>query len=574
MRQISFSQMVKKRLLTALLPTLVLLGVVNVSIYIFFQSAMRNLVVEKKVASAHEQVLRMLQEANGVLSKRLDVMTDYTQAVAELIEKSGEDTVQDEELLLKVVQGVESRKPWEWDVGFLVIDPSGICRLSTHTKGIVGLDFSKITVGRTDFVSAVKNSIRSRGTAQGRVFEVDSRRLTYVIYRSVFQDFILGTVFYFPQDLVRRHLSEFLKPDRYVLKQGVYTSTRQKPLDDFEEFPERLEKTIHYEDIVSELNIDFPELGQHILLWLRVRYSDFLLHSILALLIFTAFSLLIFWMDLSTFKFIGNELRVVGRMIEEFKNNLTISSDFEKSGILEIADVQETLVDAASIISADVQELEALNEEVQDNYNRIQELSNQLKNAFYDFTQRLVDLVESLESETGEHVNRTRALVRLFVEDMGLEEEFGEQIVNFSALHDIGKIYVPKEILLKPGKLTPEEFEEVKKHTVYAKRLLSHPFFRVALNIAMYHHENYDGTGYPEGLKGEDIPIEARIVKLVDVYDALRSERPYKRAMSHEEAVKIILEGDGRVEPSHFDPRLLEIFRTKLEMLREIYENR
>ncbi|ODN30187.1 phosphohydrolase [Fervidobacterium thailandense] len=215
-----------------------------------------------------------------------------------------------------------------------------------------------------------------------------------------------------------------------------------------------------------------------------------------------------------------------------------------------------------------------MNEELEENYRKIQELSQEIKNAFFEFSEKLVDIVEGIEGETGQHVRRTKEIVRLIVQDLDIEDEYKEKIVNFSPLHDIGKIYVPKEILLKPDKLTPEEFEEVKKHTIHAKRLLTHPYFAVALNIALYHHENYDGTGYPEGLKGEEIPLEARIVKIVDVYDALRSNRPYKRAFSHEEAMKIILEGDGRVMPSHFDPKLLEIFKAKSDEITKLYEDK
>jgi len=151
-------------------------------------------------------------------------------------------------------------------------------------------------------------------------------------------------------------------------------------------------------------------------------------------------------------------------------------------------------------------------------------------------------------------------------------EKFKDEIYNYSVLHDIGKIFVSKEILNKPGKLTSEEWETVKKHTIYAKKLLDNPHFKVALNIAMYHHENYDGTGYPKGLKDDEIPIEAQIVKIVDVYDALRSGRPYKKAFSHEEAMKIIIEGDGRTMPSHFNPKILDIFKSLSDEIRKIYE--
>jgi len=121
--------------------------------------------------------------------------------------------------------------------------------------------------------------------------------------------------------------------------------------------------------------------------------------------------------------------------------------------------------------------------------------------------------------------------------------------------------------------LTDEEFEIMKKHVEYGGKLLGESeYFEIARNIALYHHEKYDGSGYLKGLKGEEIPIEATIVALVDVYDVLRSERPYKRALFHKEALKIVLEGDGRTKPQHFDPKLLEILKENSEEIKHVWE--
>ncbi len=112
----------------------------------------------------------------------------------------------------------------------------------------------------------------------------------------------------------------------------------------------------------------------------------------------------------------------------------------------------------------------------------------------------------------------------------------------------------------------------MKQHTTFAKRILDIPGFEKALSIALYHHENYDGTGYPYGLIGKEIPINAQIVKIVDVYDALRSDRPYKRGLTHEESLSIILNGDGRTYPEHFSRHLLEIFEEYNEEIRKLWE--
>ena len=180
----------------------------------------------------------------------------------------------------------------------------------------------------------------------------------------------------------------------------------------------------------------------------------------------------------------------------------------------------------------------------------------------------LSHVVEFRNSESGLHVLHIRTLTDLLLHQLAgktdryqLDESDISLISTASALHDLGKIVIPTEILNKPGRLTPEEFAEVKKHAVYGADMLhrlenfaEEPLLQTAYQIARWHHERWDGRGYPDGLKGDEIPIAAQLVSLADVYDALTSERCYKKAYPHEKAMQMILNG----ECGAFNPLLLE----------------
>ena len=181
-------------------------------------------------------------------------------------------------------------------------------------------------------------------------------------------------------------------------------------------------------------------------------------------------------------------------------------------------------------------------------------------------------LAESRDNETGAHILRTQEYVRALADHLAqfeqhknlLTSNYIELLYKSAPLHDVGKVGIPDNILLKPGKLTDEEFEVMKGHpeigakalSMAEKQLGSNSFLQLAKEISLTHHEKWNGSGYPNGLKGQEIPLSGRLMALADVYDALISERVYKKAFSHEKAKSIILEGNG----SHFDPEVVEAF--------------
>ncbi len=199
-------------------------------------------------------------------------------------------------------------------------------------------------------------------------------------------------------------------------------------------------------------------------------------------------------------------------------------------------------------------------------------LLDELKKAQLDTIYRLAKVAEFKDRETGEHIKRMSRVSMYIADALKKDPDFSELILYASPMHDIGKVAIPDNILLKPAKLTENEFEIMKTHTTIGGEILENAdtrLLKVARKIALYHHEKFDGNGYPEGRKGEEIPIEARIVAVADVFDALVSKRPYKAPWPPEEASKYIITQKGK----HFDPDVVGAFVDSYDRIIELYQD-
>ena len=206
---------------------------------------------------------------------------------------------------------------------------------------------------------------------------------------------------------------------------------------------------------------------------------------------------------------------------------------------------------------------------------QVAERTQSLRESYFETIHRLALASEFKDDHTGAHIHRISHYAREIAKSLNLDSVFAERIFYASPMHDIGKVAIPDSIQQKPGPLMGAEWQVMKTHTVIGAKILEgskSPYLQMAVDIARHHHERWDGKGYPDGLKGEEIPLSARIMNICDQYDALRSSRPYKQALSHEESCTIILAGNDRTSPEHFDPKVLEIFGKCRARFAEIYD--
>lgn len=256
----------------------------------------------------------------------------------------------------------------------------------------------------------------------------------------------------------------------------------------------------------------------------------------------------------------GHKLRALQAGAKDF-----ISKPFELSEVL--ARVHNML------------EVRLLQKELQ-NYNdvleqRVRERTTDLQEGHLESIFTLTRAAEYKDEDTGAHVQRISYYCSDLARILGLDEEFIGRIFFASPMHDIGKIGIHDHILLKPGSFTPDEWEVMKGHALMGARILGSsksPYLRMGAEIALNHHERWDGGGYPNGRRGESIPLTARIMNICDIYDALRSKRPYKNAFDHQKTMDIITRGDGHTQPEHFDPVVFAAFEQNHHLFSDIFE--
>jgi len=241
--------------------------------------------------------------------------------------------------------------------------------------------------------------------------------------------------------------------------------------------------------------------------------------------------------------------------------------------LLRVVEFEDFLQRHAEQLDAQVRER---TRQLEDALEALRRSREELKGSYLDTIFRLTTVAEYKDGFTAGHIKRVGHYCRHLARTLGWSEEDQEAIFYASPMHDIGKVVIPTGILQKPGPLSAEEFVIAQGHTTAGARILqgsTSAFLQLAEIIALTHHERYDGGGYPRGLRGEEVPLAGMIMNVADQYEALRSVRPYKPPLPHARVVDIITRGDGRTEPSHFHPQVLEAFAGETAMFAEIFED-
>lgn len=198
---------------------------------------------------------------------------------------------------------------------------------------------------------------------------------------------------------------------------------------------------------------------------------------------------------------------------------------------------------------------------------------HETETAFIYTIEALARSCEAADEDTGNHIVRVNRYAEALAAALGLSQSFVDTIAYSAQMHDVGKVHVPVSIIRKAGPLDEQEMAVMRQHPTFGARIIGDaPRLTMARDIALSHHENWDGSGYPNGLKGDEIPLAGRIVKVADIYDALRSRRSYKPEMTHQEVLGVFRNGDGRVRPAeHFDPEMLKAFFSIEHSFAEIF---
>ena len=257
-------------------------------------------------------------------------------------------------------------------------------------------------------------------------------------------------------------------------------------------------------------------------------------------------------------------IQLINRRVRNRRAPVPFATDVEQL-VAPIARVVGHSIERAEMldqIRAKNKTLSTRNKQLAEQRTRIAALQEETEAAFKVSVTLLARAAEIHDEETGNHIIRVNEYSYAIAKLLGIDNDWCDELRYSAQLHDVGKMSVDSAVLKKKGPLDADERQEMNRHTVYGYQILTaSPRLSLGAEIALYHHEKWDGTGYPNGVKGEAIPLSARIVQLADIYDALRSVRPYKRSFTHAESVDILTKGDDRIDPrGHFDPRLIDLF--------------